>query len=307
MAKARPKIPDGIRAELKYRCQLMCCVCEGKKKGDHIHHLDGDPSNNDIDNLVLLCYDHHNEASVTNSLSTTLSRADIVKFKVEWESTVEQERKHKRDQLIARGDHSVDNLYDNISALIILEFDKVFWDITRIGSKNKSSKLETLFKFGRHTNSSVYLYLLDHLVEYSSYARGGMTPEEGGCVDYIVDHYFPTEEKDEQLIIAFVQQLVYIGENIAYDAIIHLGNYRLAYSGFLILLFANYKAYKHGSDEAKRLVANMFQDLKDHYTRPERNDLGMALELRQVFEDELSKGTYRYIDVAGDLRKRIFG
>jgi 5-methylcytosine-specific restriction endonuclease McrA len=59
MRKKRKAIPGSVADEVMFKADLSCCVCE--KRDDHIHHLDQDPSNNDIDNLALLCFEHHNQ------------------------------------------------------------------------------------------------------------------------------------------------------------------------------------------------------------------------------------------------------
>ena len=63
----RVPIPEEIRAKLFLWCARHCCFC-GKlcTTNIEIHHIDGDPSNNDIDNLVPLCFDCHGEITRYN-------------------------------------------------------------------------------------------------------------------------------------------------------------------------------------------------------------------------------------------------
>ena len=77
--KKRVKIPPATEAEVMFKSDLQCCICQ--QKGDHIHHLDSDPSNNNIDNLALLCFKHHDEATITGSLSKKLSRQTILNYR----------------------------------------------------------------------------------------------------------------------------------------------------------------------------------------------------------------------------------
>ncbi len=44
MKKKRRKVPQEIVDEVAYRSDLLCAVCE--TPGHHIHHIDGNPSNN---------------------------------------------------------------------------------------------------------------------------------------------------------------------------------------------------------------------------------------------------------------------
>lgn len=57
-----------------------------------IHHLDGDPSNNDPANLVLLCLQHHGEAEIKGGLGRKLTSAAIQKFRSEWYAAVAERR-----------------------------------------------------------------------------------------------------------------------------------------------------------------------------------------------------------------------
>ena len=56
----RPKIPTEMRKIIFEVYEHKCLVCgEGRKYRLQIHHLDKIPSNNDITNLLLVCYECH--------------------------------------------------------------------------------------------------------------------------------------------------------------------------------------------------------------------------------------------------------
>lgn len=61
--KLRVAIPTAIREQLALQCGLKCPVptCS-HELGLDIHHIDGSPSNNNIDNLLMLCAVHHRAA-----------------------------------------------------------------------------------------------------------------------------------------------------------------------------------------------------------------------------------------------------
>jgi hypothetical protein len=60
MGKTRPAIPAAtvraLRLEAGYRCSVPHC---GATSALEIHHIDGNPENNDVANLLLLCANHH--------------------------------------------------------------------------------------------------------------------------------------------------------------------------------------------------------------------------------------------------------
>ncbi len=61
--KIRTKIPKHIKEEIMrragYRCQYPGC---GVRENLEHHHIDGDPSNHNPSNLIVLCPNHHRKA-----------------------------------------------------------------------------------------------------------------------------------------------------------------------------------------------------------------------------------------------------
>ncbi len=74
MSKPRPSIPRKIEDEVMFKSKHKC-YCG--KRGEEIHHIDGNKFNNDIDNLVLICHYHHDDASVKNGLIKRLNPRQI--------------------------------------------------------------------------------------------------------------------------------------------------------------------------------------------------------------------------------------
>lgn len=95
-----------ISAELKckvmYDSAFACAVCQ--KKGDHIHHLDKNNSNNVYDNLVLLCQSHHDEAHTKRELSLNLTADHLRKFRDQWYLRV---KKHRNEVASASGQSGI--------------------------------------------------------------------------------------------------------------------------------------------------------------------------------------------------------
>lgn len=88
-AKKRIKIPNEIDIQLLYRCANKCCIC--RSKATQIHHIDENPSNNNLDNLVYLCSRCHDEAHTYHSLSKNLTPEKLHKLKIKWGKEVEIE------------------------------------------------------------------------------------------------------------------------------------------------------------------------------------------------------------------------
>lgn len=78
--KTRLKIPqeNKVRAELQKEINSTCPFCTGEEVGHfEIHHIDEDPSNNDRNNLLLLCPTCHSKITKND-----ISQAEVFKIKL---------------------------------------------------------------------------------------------------------------------------------------------------------------------------------------------------------------------------------
>ena len=82
----RVKLPSTIETDVIISSRRGCCVCyalhgdEAEKKGQ-ITHLDHDPSNNTIDNLAFLCFDHHDQYDSRTNQSKGLTKAEVKRYR----------------------------------------------------------------------------------------------------------------------------------------------------------------------------------------------------------------------------------
>jgi len=86
MARKRKSIKPQVQAGCVEQCRRRCCVCfalnkDPSEKRGQIAHLDRDPSNNDPDNLVFLCMDHHDQYDSKTSQSKNLTQAEVRKYR----------------------------------------------------------------------------------------------------------------------------------------------------------------------------------------------------------------------------------
>ncbi len=80
---SRPNIPKRIRSEILIANRHSCCVCQ--KPRVHIHHINGDNSDNRFENLATLCLDHHDYATSPPGLTASLRPEEIERYKRAWE------------------------------------------------------------------------------------------------------------------------------------------------------------------------------------------------------------------------------
>lgn len=90
----RKAITTQVQTQVLIRCRRRCAVCYGlnhdvtRKKGQ-IAHLDGNNSNSNIENLVYLCFDHHDEYDSTTRQSKNLTLAEVRHYRNELEFQID--------------------------------------------------------------------------------------------------------------------------------------------------------------------------------------------------------------------------
>ncbi len=96
----RKKTPRNTETEVLISSARRCCMCFGlqfdlsTKKGQ-IAHLDGDPSNSDIDNLAFLCMPHHDDYDGKTQQSKGFTISEVKKYRTLLYQAVRQSREDK--------------------------------------------------------------------------------------------------------------------------------------------------------------------------------------------------------------------
>ena len=90
--KKRIPITDNIAAEVLFISDRTCCVCNMIGKEIQIHHIDENPSNNSVDNLAVLCFEHHNDTMIKGGFGRKLNSAQIIKYRNDWVERVKNRR-----------------------------------------------------------------------------------------------------------------------------------------------------------------------------------------------------------------------
>ena len=80
----RTPIPDDISAEVMFQHDRTCCVCCEPGKAVQIHHIDENPTNHDLDNLAVLCLQHHEETQVRGGFGRKLRAPEIRRHREDW-------------------------------------------------------------------------------------------------------------------------------------------------------------------------------------------------------------------------------
>lgn len=85
-------VPKDISAKVLFLSDRTCCVCCIKGKPIQIHHIDGDDTNNEIDNLATLCLGCHNETQIRGGFHRKLGAELIKLYRDNWYSVVSSKR-----------------------------------------------------------------------------------------------------------------------------------------------------------------------------------------------------------------------
>lgn len=79
---SRKRIPAKLKDSLLVEANHVCTICG--RSPVQIHHIDGNPSKNTEDNLIVLCLNHHDEAErgkTSKGLSSNLSPVALLEYK----------------------------------------------------------------------------------------------------------------------------------------------------------------------------------------------------------------------------------
>lgn len=115
----RKKIPHNIEVQILLRNKHACCICRetGLYKDVVIHHIDGNPNNNKLENLAVLCLDHHSKADIglkqgRIGAGKKFTPEEIKSYKKQWEDKIMAEIKVAKKYFPTRKKKQMEALYE---------------------------------------------------------------------------------------------------------------------------------------------------------------------------------------------------
>jgi len=90
--KIRVEIPNDVSAKVLFISDRTCCVCRDNTKQIIIHHLDENPSNNNLKNLAVLCLECHGKTHTRGGFDRKLDADQIKLYRDDWYNLVSQKR-----------------------------------------------------------------------------------------------------------------------------------------------------------------------------------------------------------------------
>lgn len=301
----RTKIPLKVQEEVMFRSKGLC-YC--KQPGDQIHHINEINTDHSFDNLVLVCFKHHDEASLKGGLKRRPSKTLIKRLRDELYKNNEEQRrielKHYDKQLKKVSEENL--LRAALDANIIMKIiDAKEAFGTHRDWEKRSDTLWNLRKYSEYSGLRVSDEIINFISQVVGYTRSGMKSDFSDGIFYLIMDFFPYSEnkEDEIKIIEIAKRCSHAGSNIVYDAFIYLGNFAVASSGLEILKFVYRRGKDLGIKEICQNVLSEYSDLEHHLNRKERTDLEDSKRMLQAFKNDLDK---RGVGVPDDLDKNLW-
>jgi len=136
----RKKIPHKIEVQVLLKNKHTCCICReaGLHKEPAIHHIDGNADNNKLENLAVLCLEHHSKAdaglkSGKIGAGKKLTAEEVRLFKKQWEDKVMAEIKVTKKYFPERKKKQIEALYE-------FEINKTRNEITSLSENDRRIK-----------------------------------------------------------------------------------------------------------------------------------------------------------------------
>lgn len=307
-SKTRINIPAKTEADVMFHSDRQCCV--DKKKGVHIHHIDGDPSNNNFKNLALLCFDCHDDATKTGSLSKKLSAQTILKYRERHYEVIKKRRDSEIAQVTKKiaNPTYIDNINASIQANVLIEIAKIKLEYSQSVKIDRNDILIRLYAFADYNFPRVCAELFEFLNRVTYETRSGLPYEMIGTVTSLVEEYFPPQ--DNKITKSQVEKVgklaLQIAFGIIYDTSIYSNKFDSMNEGYGLLQFIYVTSNNLGNANLKQEVETTLKEIERNLNRPGRNDLESAKSMFNMYKEHLNTDSMSYPEFSEDLIKKIF-
>lgn len=283
-SSVRKKIPASIESEVMFQSDLQCCI--DQKRGVHIHHIDGDPSNNSPNNLALLCFDCHDRATITGSLSKKLSAGTIRKYRDHHYETVRSRRKAALEIVTNNSSTPNYSLNTAIQANVLVEIAKIKSCYNLSVLMDRNDILEKLLAFKEYNFPRVCFELFEFLQGVTYETRSGLPLKMIRTVTWAVEGYFPpnVEEISIEQLEEIGKMAVRIAFGIIYDTSIHSHKFNSMKEGYDLLHYIHGVVQRENNRNLINLLSETMDEIKSTLSRPERRDLGMANQMFDAYK-----------------------
>lgn len=296
MARKNPS--EVVAADVIFKSAYKCCVCQDGTKGDHIHHINGNEDGS-FDNLAFLCFNHHNDATITDSLRRKLKPKAIIKFRDSWYQQV----KAQRNKNLSGFDIEIKNLSEEnllkaaLNANIIIELIKIKDEYFNADWQARKKILDKIGIYAEQTTPRITYEVYELILHVISQARRGMQSEIALSIFWLVTSYyirFNNKEDQEQLDI-INNQIIRMGKELIYEGAIYLNNLTIVSWGcnLLKIVYHNARHERISKDTAIHdrfieKVLSTYEYFKNELTGRTESNFQNALEILAIFEEDLN-------------------
>lgn len=281
-------------------------MCE--RSDVQIHHLDGDPSNNEIENLALLCLTHHHEASVQSGIARKLSPETIRRYRKDRYERIE--RRRRMQNVVEPRTRAEERFETYVQAVEVSEIRKLRAQLA-FGELAEAEplilKLYDYWMCGDQTKIAI----LEALYEPASKAKDGLTAQlsfqiQNIAVNVLPLQHFrarPTRRKLCSIDRALYELSIQIGFELAYQGALYLKNLPIVKDGADLLWRAFRVAWQH---HCKELLTMATQEFKSAINAAERAGFTEAQRLLISFQNQATQADSGYPLVDDDLEELIY-
>jgi len=201
-----------------------------------------------------------------------------------------------------------DYLRISITALIIIELEKIKQQYSKSNWDKRVEVLSELYKYSEHSNFRIAEAVFSFLSNVADGTRSGMTSEVALSVFSLTLEFFPYSnyKEDQEKIIELGNQCTNIAFNMIYDSTIHMQDFNVTMYGLTILKYVYKKGKEQKLKELKDKVIETYKEIENTLNRPERTDLGYAIDLVKVFKDDIELGTLTFPPLPNHLMELIY-
>ena len=275
----RRPINEETAAEVRYSVDMRCCLCEPingvppRTRNGQIHHLDEDPGNNELANLVWLCLEHHEDVGKTGKVSRRISSATLTKYRDLLQRKVQRIREHPdpRPRAARRA------FLEAFDAQVVLEIKKLQY---RVGNDHNWERIAPiLYEVSIYPDTVGFEAkeaILELLYDLASSARYRMPSH----IAHTIAH-FATDHTDMWYLrnaakrrvskdsVNLVRYGAEIGFCLAYDGIRYLDDLQVAEQGCELLWRYLSFGLIRGSREIQTIARQHFVQLVETAQRAE--------------------------------------
>ncbi|MCC6724058.1 MAG: restriction endonuclease [Saprospiraceae bacterium] len=192
-------------------------------------------------------------------------------------------------------------------AIIVLEIEKLKFKYSKLEWKDGEEVLNEFHQFAEHSNHRISYEVLLFLSYLADKTRGGMPSETASSIYWLVLTFYvhPTNEVEKERANELAQLCIRIAFSLIYDASIYSNNMEIAAYGYNILKFVYSKSFEIGSSKLREGVLKQFEEIERIFHQREHQDLTLAIELLNVFRDDLGSKSLALPPFSGKLYELI--